>query len=53
MAAALKGVLDAGVNIPAAEESFPPEDRIKGEHLKVKNDIQKVKSAIDGEVKST
>ena len=52
MAAALKGVLDAGLKIPADAESFPAEDRIKGEHLKVKNDVEKIKSAIDGEVKS-
>ncbi len=52
MAAALKGVLDAGLKIPAKAESFPPEERIKGEHLKVKNDFDKVKSSIDNEVKS-
>lgn len=52
MAAALKGVVDAGLQIPASEEAFPSEDRIKGEHLKVKNDIDKVKSSIDTEVKS-
>ncbi len=52
MAAALKGVLDAGLKIPAEAESFPAEDRIKGEHLKVKNDFDKVKSSIDNEVKS-
>ena len=52
MAAALKGVVDAGLQIPADAESFPAEERIKGEHLKVKNDIEKVKSAIDSEVKS-
>jgi len=52
MAAALKGVVDAGLQIPADPESFPPDERIKGEHLKVKNDIEKVKSSIDSEVKS-
>ena len=52
MAAALKGVVDAGLQIPADPESFPAEERIKGEHLKVKNDIEKVKSSIDSEVKS-
>lgn len=52
MAAALKGVVDAGLKIPADPEAFPAEARIKGEHLKVKNDIEKVKSAIDSEVKS-
>jgi large subunit ribosomal protein L18 len=51
VAAALKGVVDAGVKVPANEETFPPEDRINGEHLTVKNDISKMKSTIDSEVK--
>ena len=50
--AALKGAIDAGLQIPADPEAFPSEDRIKGEHLSVKNDIDKVKSTIDSEVKS-
>ena len=53
MAAALKGILDAGMQIPADPEALPAEERIKGEHLKVKNDVDKVKSSIDSEVKST
>ena len=52
MAAALKGVIDAGLEIPANEETFPVENRINGEHLAVKNDVGKVKSAIDGEIKA-
>jgi len=52
MAAALKGVIDAGLEIPADEETFPVENRINGEHLAVKNDVGKVKSAIDGEIKA-
>jgi large subunit ribosomal protein L18 len=51
MAAALKGVIDAGVKVPADEETFPPEDRINGEHLTIKNEISKIKSSIDNEVK--
>jgi len=51
MAAALKGVIDAGLEVPADQDTFPDLDRIKGEHLKVKNDIEKIKSAIDSEVK--
>ena len=51
MAAALKGVIDAGVEVPANEETFPSDDRINGEHLTVKNDVSKVKSTIDTEVK--
>lgn len=31
--AALKGVIDAGVNVPADKEIFPSEDRIKGKHI--------------------
>ena len=33
MAAALKGVVDAGLKVPADPETFPPEERINGEHL--------------------
>ncbi len=51
MAAALKGVIDAGVQVPADEETFPSDDRINGEHLTVKNDIPKIKSTIDSEIK--
>ena len=51
MAAALKGVIDAGLEVPASSETFPSNERINGEHLTVKNDISKVKSAIDNEVK--
>lgn len=51
MAAALKGVIDAGVEVPAKEETFPPQERINGEHLAVKNDINKIKSAIEGDIK--
>jgi large subunit ribosomal protein L18 len=51
MAAALKGVIDAGVQVPADSETFPPDDRINGVHLTVKNDTSKIKSVIDSEVK--
>lgn len=48
----LKGVVDAGVEIPHNEEIFPDEERIKGKHIseniekmveETKNNIQKVK----------
>ena len=52
MAAVVKGVVDAGLTVPSDEESFPPEERINGEHLKIKNDIASVKLKIDTEVKS-
>ena len=51
MAAALKGIIDAGLDVPANEETFPAEERLNGEHLTVKNDVSKMKSTIDGEVK--
>jgi large subunit ribosomal protein L18 len=47
MAAALKGVSDAGLKIPADEKTFPANDRINGEHLKIKNDVKNIKSSID------
>jgi len=52
MAAGVKGVIDAGIKVPSGEEIFPTEERINGEHLKVKNDIAIVKSKIDSEVKT-
>jgi len=51
MAAALKGIVDAGLEVPANEETFPAEERLNGEHLTVKNDVSKMKSTIDSEVK--
>ncbi|MGY5142456.1 MAG: 50S ribosomal protein L18 [Nitrosopumilus sp.] len=51
MAAALKGVIDAGLEVPADDETFPSDERINGEHLTVKNEISKIKTAIDSEVK--
>jgi len=47
MAAALKGISDAGLEIPADEKTFPTNDRINGEHLKIKNDVKNIKSSID------
>jgi len=31
--AALKGLVDAGLDVPHSEEVYPSEDRIKGEHI--------------------
>lgn len=31
--AALKGAVDAGLDVPHSEEAFPSEDRIRGEHI--------------------
>ncbi len=50
VAAALKGVIDAGVAVPADKETFPSEGRLNGEHLTVKNEVAKIKSSIDSEV---
>ena len=50
MAAVVKGVVDAGIKVPSDEETFPPIERINGEHLKIKNNITDVKSKIDNEV---
>jgi len=50
MAAVVKGVVDAGLQVPSNEETFPPKERINGDHLKVKNDITTIKSKIDNEV---
>ena len=32
--AAIKGVVDAGVNVPHSPEIFPDDERIRGEHIK-------------------
>ena len=50
MAAALKGIIDAGLDVPASSETFPPDERINGDHLTVKNDVSQMKSTIDSEV---
>ncbi len=52
IAAALKGIIDAGLEVPADEKTFPSEDRISGKHLKVTNEIDKVKSVIDKDVEA-
>ncbi|MDC0194445.1 50S ribosomal protein L18, partial [Candidatus Nitrosopelagicus sp.] len=50
--AALKGVIDAGLDVPAGSETFPPEERINGEHLKIKNDVSSFKIKIDSKGKT-
>ena len=44
----LKGVIDAGVKIPADKKMFPEDKRIKGEHLK--NDVPKIFDKVKSEV---
>lgn len=48
--AALKGVLDSGVNIPHSESILPNEDRIKGKHISedVAKQFEDVKKKIEG-----
>lgn len=51
--AALKGIIDAGVNVPHSNEIFPKQERIIGKHIKSKIDIEKhfneIKEKIIGE----
>lgn len=42
----LKGLIDGGLEINCKDEAFPSEDRIKGEHLKNKVDVEKIKTKI-------
>lgn len=39
--AALKGVVDAGLDVPVSESIFPPEDRLTGKHIASYNDKAK------------
>ncbi len=41
LSAALKGIIDSGIEMPASEDAFPEESRINGEHLKNRIDISK------------
>jgi len=48
--AALKGVLDAGIECPHSVEKLPSEDRLLGKHLdeKITNNVNNIKSKIIG-----
>ncbi len=48
--AALKGVVDAGIDCPYGEEMIPEEDRLHGKHIdeKIKQDVIKIKKKITG-----
>lgn len=37
--AAVKGMKDAGLDVPAGEEAFPSEERMRGQHIKEMKDI--------------
>ena len=47
--ATIKGLLDAGIEIPHSDHIFPKEDRIKGEHIneKLKAQFEKTKGEIE------
>lgn len=45
----LKGLIDAGVKIDCKEETFPKEERIKGQDLKNKIPFNEIKSKIQSE----
>ncbi|MBM3199442.1 50S ribosomal protein L18 [Candidatus Woesearchaeota archaeon] len=42
--AALKGAIDAGLNIPCSEEALPPQDRLTGKHIENNNATKFTKS---------
>lgn len=46
---ALKGLVDAGLEIPHGEGIFPSEERIKGEHINATEDFDKVITSIKEE----
>jgi len=43
----IKGLVDSGVKIAHKKESFPPEERIRGGHLKNKISFEEIKSKIE------
>lgn len=49
--AALKGVVDAGVDVPYGEEILPSEDRIYGKHIdeKIAEIVEEIKNKIEEE----
>ncbi len=55
--AAIKGMKDAGLNVPAGEEMLPSNERVNGEHIKemtgknVPENVEEVKENIEGEFK--
>lgn len=50
--AALKGLVDAGLEIPHGEHIFPEEDRIYGKHIdpKMEKEVKRIISEIDKKV---
>ncbi|MCL5987665.1 MAG: hypothetical protein M1414_02025, partial [Candidatus Thermoplasmatota archaeon] len=48
---AIKGAVDAGLEINVSEEIFPPKDRLEGKHLKNPVDVDEIKKSIIEKVK--
>ncbi len=46
--AALKGVVDAGVDVPHGDDIYPAEERLNGEFLDQQKDFEAVRAAIGG-----
>jgi large subunit ribosomal protein L18 len=42
----LKGMIDSGIEISCDEECFPEENRIKGEHMKNKVNVEEIREKI-------
>ncbi|MCD6331217.1 MAG: 50S ribosomal protein L18, partial [Thermoplasmata archaeon] len=49
--AALKGVVDAGIDVPYGEEILPSEDRLYGKHIdeKIAEVVEEIKNKIEEE----
>ncbi|MBD3247486.1 50S ribosomal protein L18 [Candidatus Pacearchaeota archaeon] len=45
----IKGVVDAGLEIKCKQEAFPSQERLMGEALKNKINVQEIKSKIDSQ----
>ena len=46
----LKGVIEAGVEVPCSEKVFPDEGRLRGKHMKRNADLDKIKKEIEKNV---
>ena len=48
--AALKGMSDAGLEIPHSDDVYPDEDRLNGAHVddKIAGEVEKTKNTIEG-----
>jgi large subunit ribosomal protein L18 len=57
IAACVKGIIDAGINIPLSESSLPHSDRLRGSHIAqyaeiLKNDTEKYNAQFSGLLKN-